>query len=104
MRPMSTWLANAGLTGNRGIAVGEAVAARYLPLRRLDPDPPQTAYTGVNAIRAGGALDRVIPAEPAADTFADGHRTLDGQLRSACPDGARRAFRAPPPPELTSAQ
>ncbi len=35
----AAYLANHGLTGNPGLAVGEAVAAKIVTLRRLDPDP-----------------------------------------------------------------
>ena len=41
-----TWLANNGLTGNAGIAVGEEVAAKAVALRRLDPNPLPAPFVG----------------------------------------------------------
>jgi len=45
----ATYLADNGLTGNDGLAVGEAVAAMILPLRRLDPNPLPAPFTGGTA-------------------------------------------------------
>jgi len=95
------WLANAGLTGNRGIAVGEAVAARYLPLRRLDPDPLPAAYTGVNAIAQWRSTESFLAGPPT--TLSPMHAPWMAGFNPLALTGPAR-FRAPPPPELTSAQ
>jgi len=90
----ATWLANNGLTGNAGIAVGEAVAVLYLPLRRVDPSPLPPDFVG------GTGIGQWRPTEPALSPMfspwmADFHPfALTGPAR----------FRAPPPPELTSAR
>jgi len=90
----ATWLANNGLTGNAGIAAGETVAALYLALRRVDPVPLPPDFVG------GTGIGQWRPTEPAlspmfAPWMADFHPiALTGPAR----------FRAPPPPELTSAR
>ena len=96
----ATYLADNGLTGNEGLAVGEAVAAMILPLRRLDPNPLPAPFTGGTEIGQWRPTESFLPAPPPTlapmavpwmasfDPF-----TLTGPAR----------FRAPPPPELTSA-
>ena len=46
----ATYLANNGLTGDPGLAVGEAVAAKIVTLRRLNPNPPPLPNFGENVI------------------------------------------------------
>ena len=46
----ATYLANNGLTGDPGLAVGEAVAAKILTLRRLNPDPLPPPILGENVV------------------------------------------------------
>lgn len=88
-----TYLANNGLTGDPGVAVGEAIAALYLPLKRPDPNPPLAPFTGGTGI---GEWRPIAPAT--AMTFvplgAFDPLTLTGPAR----------FRASPPPEVTSAR
>ena len=55
----STYLANNGLTGDPGLAVGEAVAAKIVTLRRLNPDPPAAAECSVKSPSANGARHRI---------------------------------------------
>ncbi len=95
----ATYLADNGLTGNEGLAVGEAVAALILPLRRLDPNPLPAPFTGGTEIGQWRPTESFLPAPPPTlapmavpwmasfDPF-----TLTGPAR----------FRAPPPPDLTS--
>jgi hypothetical protein len=87
-----TYLANNGLTGDPGVAVGEAIAALYVPLRRQIPVPPPTFIGGTGI----GEWRPIAPAtEMAFVPLATFHPlTLTGPAR----------FRAPPPPELTSAR
>ena len=87
-----TWLANNGLTGNAGIEVGEAVAARYAGIRRADPNPPLPPYTG------GTEPGDWRPTEPAFAPMAFLQQAYFIPLSLTGP--AR--FRAPPPPALTS--
>lgn len=86
-----TYLANNGLTGNAGVAVGEAIAALYVPLRRPDPVPPLDPFIGGTGI---GEWRPIAPSTAMAFVpLADfDPLTLTGPAR----------FRAPPPPELTS--
>ena len=90
---LANYLAGKGLTGDPGVAVGETVAAAYLPLRRLDPVPP-TVFVG------GTLPGEWRPTEPAfSPMFAPWAATFHPLTLT----GPGR-FRAPPPPALTSAQ
>lgn len=88
------YLADKGLAGDAGLAVGEAVAAEILPLRRVNPVPP-TVFDGSPV-----GIGRWRPTAPAFATMASPWMatyhpfTLTGPAR----------FRAPPPPALTSAR
>ena len=85
------YIANRGLTGDPGLEVGQAVAARILPLRRVTPSvyPAFTGGTEIGQWRPSDAAQSpmVTPWLGAADPF-----TLTGPAR----------FRADPPPALTS--
>jgi hypothetical protein len=97
----ATWLADNGVTGNPGIGVGEAVAARYLELRRLDPDPAQAPYTGVDAIGQWRSTESFLAGAP--PTLSPMHAPWMADFDPLAITGPGR-FRAPPPPELTSAE
>jgi hypothetical protein len=96
----TTYLADNGLTGNPGIAVGEAVAAKIVTLRRKNPDPVPAGDFGENAIGKWRATQNHLgtpplppPAPFAFPWMGDFHPfVLTGPAR----------FRSPPPPELTS--
>jgi hypothetical protein len=87
-----TWLANNGLTGNAGIEVGEAVAARYAGIRRADPNPPLAPFLG-----------GTNPGEwrPTAPAFAPMAFEQQAYFIPLALTGPAR-YRAPPPPALTS--
>ena len=89
-----TWLANNGLTGDAGIEAGEAVAARYVGIRRSDPNPPLPPFTG------GTNPGEWRPTEPAFAPMAFEQQAYF--IPFALTGPAR--FRAPPPPALTSAR
>jgi hypothetical protein len=96
-----TWLANNGLTGDPGIAVGEAVAAKIATLRHLDPNPLPPPFTGGTGIGQWRPTESLLAGPPptlapmAVPFMADFHPfALTGPAR----------FRAPPPPEVTSAR
>lgn len=95
----TTWLADNALTGNPGIEVGEAIAASYIELRRLDPDPPQAPYTGVDEIGQWRATESFLAGPPA--TLSPMHAPWMADFDPLAITGPGR-FRAPPPPELTS--
>jgi hypothetical protein len=95
-----TWLANAGLTGNEGIAVGEAVAAKLATLRRLDPNPPAAPYTGFPGVIGQWRSTESLLAGP-PPTLSPMHAPWMSKFEPLALTGPAR-FRAPPPPELTS--
>ncbi len=95
-----TWLANAGLTGDVGVAVGEAVAAKLATLRRLDPNPPAAPYTGVpGVIGQWRSTESFLPGPP--PTLSPMHAPWMSKFEPLALTGPAR-FRAPPPPDLTS--
>ncbi len=95
-----TWLANAGLTGDEGVAVGEAVAAKLATLRRLDPNPPAAPYTGVpGVIGQWRSTESLLPGPP--PTLSPMHAPWMSKFEPLALTGPAR-FRAPPPPDLTS--
>jgi hypothetical protein len=98
-----TWLANNGLTGNAGIAVGEAVAARIIPLRRLDPNPLPAPFTGGTGIGQWRPTESFLGGPPAGPppSFAPMFAPWMASFEPFALTGPAR-FRAPPPPELTS--
>jgi hypothetical protein len=87
------YLAANGLAGDPGLAVGEAVAAEIMPLRRVNPPPPVPVFDGSPV-----GIGRWRPTPTAFATMASPWAgsydpfTLTGPAR----------FRAPPPPALTS--
>ena len=96
-----TYLADRGLTGDPGIAVGEAVAARFLPLRRLDPDPLPEPFVGGTEPGQWRPTESLLPGPPT--TLSPMFVPWMGSFEPFALTGPAR-FRAPPPPELTSDQ
>jgi hypothetical protein len=98
----ATYLANSGLTGDPGIAVGEAVADKIATLRRLNPDPLPPPNVGEVAIGKWRPIQNHLgpaPLPPAAP-FAF---PWMGSLHPFVLTGPAR-FRSLPPPALTSAR
>lgn len=97
----TTWLANNGLTGNAGIAVGEAIAAKAATLRRKDPNPPLAPFTGGTEIGQWRPTESFLPGPPPS-------LAPMGFLQMATfePFGLTgpARFRAPPPPDISSAR
>ena len=98
----ATYLANAGLTGNPGLAVGEAVAAKIVTLRRLNPNPLPLPNVGEVAIGKWRPIQNHlgIPPLPPPAPFAF---PWMGDFHPFVLTGPAR-YRSPPPPELTSAR
>ena len=96
-----TWLANNGLTGNAGIAVGEAVATQAATLRRLDPNPLPVPYAGVNAVGQWRSTESFLAGAP--PTLAPMASPWMAGFHPFALTGPAR-YRAPPPPELSSAR
>ena len=103
----TTWLANNSLTGDPGIAVGEAVATRAATLRRKDPVPPLTPFTGGTGIgqwrptESFNGLPGVPPGPP--PSFAPMGFLQMATFEPFALTGPAR-FRAPPPPAISSAR
>ncbi|HSD75531.1 MAG TPA: hypothetical protein VLB75_12245 [Steroidobacteraceae bacterium] len=58
------YLADKGLTGDPGLAVGEKVAAAILPLARRAPDPPGPPFTGGTGIGQWRPTESFLPGPP----------------------------------------
>jgi hypothetical protein len=95
------YLAANGLGNDPGLLVGEEVAAKILPLRRVDPNPlplPFTGGTGIGQWRPTSSFIGNPPAPPSGAPMAVHWMggfdpfTLTGPAR----------FRAAPPPDVTS--
>jgi hypothetical protein len=95
------YLAANGLGNDPGLLVGEEVAAKILPLRRVDPNPlplPFTGGTGIGQWRPTSSFIGNPPAPPSGAPMAVHWMggfdpfTLTGPAR----------FRAAPPPAVTS--
>jgi hypothetical protein len=101
----TTWLANNGLTGDPGIEVGEAVAAKAASLRRKDPDPPLPPFTGGTGIGEWRPTESfngppgVPPGPP--PSFAPMAFLQMATFEPLGITGPQR-FRAPPPPDINS--
>ncbi len=98
-----SYLADHGLNGDPGLLVGQQVAARILPLRRVNPNPlppPFIGGSGVGEWRPTNSLlgnpPSPAPFSPMATPWMAGFDpfTLTSPTR----------FRAAPPPALTSAR
>jgi hypothetical protein len=94
-----TWIANNGLTGDPGIAVGQAVAAKVKTLRRLDPVPPIVFGGEPGVIGKWRPTPSFLPGPP--PSLASMHAPWMGSFDPFGLTGPAR-FRAPPPPALTS--
>jgi PAP2 superfamily len=101
----ATWLANNGLTGNQGIAVGEAVAAKAATLRRLDPNPLPPPFTGGTEPGQWRPTESFLGGPPPGPppSFAPMFAPWMASFDPFALTGPAR-YRAPPPPELTSAR
>lgn len=98
----ATSLADYGLTGDPGIAVGEAVAAKIVTLRRLNPDPLPPANVGENAIGKWRPTQNHLGPAPLPPPAPFAFPWM-GKFDPFVVTGPAR-FRSPPPPELTSAR
>jgi hypothetical protein len=97
----ANYLAEKGLTQDPGLAVGEAVAARILPLRRATPNPLPPPFTGSDTIGMWRPTDSYIGNPPAPAPFSPMVTPWLGKLDPFTLTGPGR-FRADPPPALTS--
>jgi hypothetical protein len=95
------YLANNGLTGDPGLAVGQKVAVGILPLRRMPPDPLPAPFMGGTDVGAWRPTDSFLGTPPAPAPFspmvAPWMSTTDPFTLTS-----PKRFRADPPPALTS--
>jgi hypothetical protein len=97
-----TYLANNGLVGDPGLAVGQQVAASILPLRRTNPDPLPPAFVGGNEIGQWRPTDSVLGTPPGPPApFSPMATPWMGSMDPFTLTSPRR-FRADPPPALAS--
>ncbi|MGH8865493.1 MAG: vanadium-dependent haloperoxidase [Burkholderiales bacterium] len=95
------YLANNGLTGDPGLAVGEAVAARILPLRRLNPDPLPAPFVGGTGVGEWRPTNSLLGTPPVPAPFSPMATPWLAAFDPFTLTGPAR-FRAPPPPKVTS--
>lgn len=93
------YLADKGLTGDPGLAVGQKVAAGILPLRRAAPDPLPPPFIGGTGPGMWRPTESFLPGAPPsfAPMVAPWLANID-PLTLTSPT----RFRVPPPPALTS--
>jgi hypothetical protein len=97
------YLADNGLGSDAGLAVGQAVAAAIVPLRRLNPDPLPAPYVGSTAVGQWRPTNSLLGSPPAPAPFSPMATPWMGSFDPFTLTGSAR-FRAPPPPALTSAR
>jgi hypothetical protein len=98
------YVANNGLSGNPGLAVGQKVAAAIIPLRRLNPDPLPPPFIGPVPPVVGQwrPTDSLIGNPPTPPPFSAMFAPWAAEFDPFTLTGPAR-FRAPPPPALNSA-
>jgi hypothetical protein len=97
------YLANNGLTGDPGLDVGQQVATRILPLRRVNPNPLPPPFVGRNEVGVWRPTPSLLGNPPAPAPFSPMAAPWMGQLDPFTLTNPTR-FRAAPPPALTSSR
>jgi len=95
------YLADKGLGGDPGILVGQAVAARMLPLRRVNPNPLPPPFVGGTEVGVWRPTNSFLGSPPAPPPFSPMVTPWMGALDPFTLTSPMR-FRALPPPALTS--
>jgi hypothetical protein len=95
------YLADKGLTGDPGLAVGQQAAADILPLRRANPNPLPPPFVGGNEIGRWRPTPSFLGNPPAPAPFSPMAAPWMADLEPFTLTSPRR-FRAAPPPALTS--
>jgi hypothetical protein len=96
-----SYLADQGLDGDPGILVGQQVAARILPLRRVNPNPLPSPFVGGTDLGVWRPTPSLLGNPPAPASFSPMATPWMGGFDPFTLTSPTR-FRAPPPPELTS--
>jgi len=97
-----TYLADHGLSGDPGILVGQKVAARVLPLRRVNPDPLPPPFVGGSGTGQWRPTNSFLGNPPLPAPFSSMAAPWMAEFDPFTLTSPTR-FRAPPPPALTSA-
>jgi hypothetical protein len=98
-----TYLADNNLGGDPGLLVGQEVAQRILPLRRVNPIPLPPPFVGGMNPGQWRPTDTLLGNPPVPAPFSPMAASWLGEFDPFTLVGPTR-FRAPPPPSLTSAQ
>jgi hypothetical protein len=96
-----SYLADKGLTGDPGVAVGEQAAAGILPLRRVNPNPLPPPFVGRNEIGVWRPTPSFLGAPPVPAPFSPMAAPWMGSFDPFTLTSSAR-FRPEPPPALTS--
>jgi hypothetical protein len=96
-----SYLADKGLTGDPGVAVGEQAAAGILPLRRVNPNPLPPPFVGRNEIGVWRPTPSFLGAPPVPAPFSPMAAPWMGSFDPFTLTSPAR-FRPEPPPALTS--
>jgi hypothetical protein len=96
-----SYLADHGLTGDPGLAVGQQAAARILPIRRVNPDPLPPPFVGSNEIGVWRPTPSFLGNPPAPPPFSPMAAPWMAKLDPFTLTSPTR-FRPEPPPALTS--
>jgi hypothetical protein len=97
------YLADHGLSGDPGIAVGQQIALRILPLRRANPNPLPPPFVGSNVVGTWRPTDSLLGNPPSPAPFSPMAAPWMADFDPFTLTGPTR-FRAAPPPALTSAR
>jgi hypothetical protein len=95
------YLAAKGLTEDPGLEVGQKVAVKIIPLRRLDPDPRPPPFIGGTAPGEWRPTNSFIGNPPLPPPFSPMTTPWLGNFDPLTLTGPAR-FRAAPPPALNS--
>src|SRR5689334_1841110 len=98
-----SYLADKGLTGDPGIAIGQQVAARILPLRRANPNPLPPPFVGNAVVGSWRPTDSLLGNPPTPAPFSPMATPWMADFDPFTLTSPTR-FRAAPPPALTSAR
>jgi hypothetical protein len=98
-----TYLADHGLTGDPGIVVGQQVAARILPLRRVNPNPLPPPFVGGTGVGVWRPTPSFLGTPPVPAPFSPMATPWMADFDPFTLTSPTR-FRAAPPPALTSAR
>jgi len=95
------YLADKGLTGDPGLVIGQKVAARILPLHRVNPNPLPPPFIGGTGIGMWRPTPSYLGSPPTPAPFSSMASPWMAELDPFTLTGPTR-FRAPPPPSVTS--